>query len=1119
MRFPCWRSTIVLCAFGASILASTLRAGETYHPIAEPAACTVVDHARFTVLTPALIRLEWAPDGKFEDRASYAFLNRRLPAPEIHKSTEDGWFTLKTRDLKLRYKLQSDGFTPDTLSIELMLDGQPVTWKPGMPEGRNLRGTTRTLDGVSGSCPLEPGLVSRDGWSLVDDSQRPLFDNSDWPWAVARPAPEANKDWYFFGYGHDYQRALRDFTLVAGRIPLPPRYAFGAWWSRYWAYSDAELRELVNDFREHDVPLDVLVIDMDWHLDGWTGYTWNPKYFPDPAGFLKWVKQQGLRATLNLHPADGVGKHEAAFADFAPALGVDPESTDRIPFDPTNRKYVDAYFKYLHHPLERMGIEFWWMDYQQSRVTAIPGLDPLPWLNYLHWTDMERNPDRAPLRPMLFSRWGGLGNHRYQIGFSGDTYCDWPSLAFQPYFTSTAANVGFTYWSHDIGGHQPGKVDPELYTRWVQWGALSPALRTHTTKNAAAERRIWKFPDEYFHAMRDAFRLRYELIPYLYTAARRCYDLATPMLRPLYYAWPEMDDAYANGGQYLLGDQMMIAPVATPRSDWSGCAEVRVWIPPGEWTYWYSGRRYQGPNYATLFVPLDEIPIFTLAGAIIPMQTPRQRVDEKPVDPLILHVVNGFGGATSLYEDDGVTDDYQKNRFAWTPFQHLIDQNTRQIIIGASHGEFEGKLQQRRYEVQFHDALPPTDVKVDDKSLSPLAAPGENGWWYDADALSIVVRTPMLAMNSEHRVSVQMSAGWDTDEPLAAGLRGKLHLADVLIREMGASAPAALQKIAALRKEIAANPTTAATRLQSLAGDWNAAVAAVNSTDSWPADKRAAAVVRMLGVPINIRFVDGASHDGGQNGPQTSVTAIVDVGRPADMPAEDLKSTINATAEGRWRVDGVSDNRIQLTTAGTPQTGQLHVGVELSVGDVKVNLPIARTFFPSVNTWWVVGPFDAEFEKALDTPYPPEQGVDLKASYTGKDGASIGWKKIERPLNGSLSAGDEFFVHLHTVFGKRIDNAVAYAMTTIESPGDAEARLALGSDDGVVVWLNGVEVHRNNIGRAYSPKQDIVPISLKKGKNTLLLKINQGGGDWGFGAHVETRDGNPLPQVTVGVDP
>lgn len=1107
------RDGVVILALILSARMST--ASEPFRPVADSAVTIVEGRARFTILTPALIRLEWAPDQKFEDRASYAFIHRRLPPPEVRKSTEDGWLILQTRDLTLRYKLGSEAFTPDTLSIELRAGDNLVIWKPNMPDQGNLRGTTRTLDGVSGACPLEPGLISRDGWVLVDDSARPLFDDSDWPWAVARPSPNTHLDWYFFGHGRDYARALRDFTAVAGRIPLPPRYAFGAWWSRYWAYSDQELRELVEEFRTNDVPLDVLVIDMDWHLDGWTGYTWNPKYFPDPAGFLRWLKERGLRVTLNLHPADGVGRHEAAFEDMACALGLDPAKTERIPFASTERHFVEAYFKYLHHPLERMGVDFWWMDWQQGTTTAIPGLDPLPWLNYLHWTDMERNRDRAPLRPMLFSRWGGLGNHRYQIGFSGDTYCDWPSLAFQPYFTATAANVGFTYWSHDIGGHQPGKVDPELYTRWVQWGAFSPALRTHTTKNPQAERRIWKFPPEYFHAMREAFHLRYQLIPYIYTAARRTYDTSMPLVRPLYYAWPELEDAYSNGGQYLFGDQMMIAPVVAERSDWSGCTEQRVWIPPGEWTYWYSGKRFLGPGYATLLVPLEEIPVFTLAGAIIPMQSRRHRVDESPLDPLILHVVNGFSGATSLYEDDGVSDEYQKDRHAWTPFQHYIDHNARHLIIGATRGEFDGALAQRRFEIHFRDFLPMSLVTVNGQPLQRLESPGDIGWWYDVQALTVVVRTPMLSTQQENRVTLHMIGDWNLDEPLATGLRGRLRFAGQLAEEMGAAAPQELRDLLVFRDELAKNPGIAAAKFPTLENQWRAAAAAVANAADWPAERRSAAVVRMLGIPISVRFSKVETQRQG-DAAETVVTAEVEAGTPADRESGALRFTLRASADAPWRVAEIRDGHvIELRAAGPPQTGTVRLEIDLSIDSMRVSLPIVRTFFPSINSWWVAGPFDAKYETALQTRFAPEDAVDLEAEYTGRNMQVVRWRNVQRPVDASLSASDEFFVHLHRTFGERVDNAVAYAATYLECSEAVEAQIALGSDDGVVVWLNGVEVHRNDVGRPYGPRQDVIPVSLRPGVNTLLLKISQGGGDWGFGAHIESRDGKPLRNVII----
>jgi alpha-glucosidase len=466
------------------------------NPVADPQATITVGQARFTILTSQLIRLEWSADSRFEDQASLVFINRRLPVPDFKTSTKGEWLQIKIASLNLRYKKNSGKFTSTNLEIQFTLNGKPVLWHPGMENKGNLHGTIRTLDGVRNEVSLDPGLLSRDGWVLVDDTERPLFDNSEWPWVLPRSQGE-RQDWYFFAYGHDYKKALYDFTRVAGKIPMPPRFAFGAWWSRYWAYTDQEFKQLVHEFEIHDVPLDVVVIDMDWHLTfnlrwsdnrvdqagqrlGWTGYTWDKNYFPDPAGFLKWAESKGLKTPLNLHPASGIQPHEERYPEMARAMGIDPATQKYVPFDIADKHFAENYLKIMHYPLEEQGVDFWWLDWQQQHITKVPGLKPTWWLNYVHFTDVER---RGKARPLIFHRWGGLGNHRYQIGFSGDAASTWEMLGFEPYFTATAANVGYGYWSHDIGGHMPGEVSPELYTRWIQFGVFSPIPNAHDEKS------------------------------------------------------------------------------------------------------------------------------------------------------------------------------------------------------------------------------------------------------------------------------------------------------------------------------------------------------------------------------------------------------------------------------------------------------------------------------------------------------------------------------------------------------------------------------------------------------------------------------------------------------------
>ena len=191
----------------------------------------------------------------------------------------------------------------------------------------------------------------------------------------------------------------------------------------------------------------------------------------------------------------------------------------------------------------------------------------------------------------------------------------------------------------------------------------------------------------------------------------------------------------------------------------------------------------------------------------------------------------------------------------------------------------------------------------------------------------------------------------------------------------------------------------------------------------------------------------------------------------------------------------------------------------LEADELDLQIPGHQVLLPSINRWWVMGPFPAEPPKALDKVFPPERGIDLKATYEGKDGKPIAWRKVERQVAPAADLSDEFFVNLLEVFAQYHSDSVAYALTYLHAPEDTEASLAFGSDDGIAIWLNGKELHRHEIGRPYQTKEDRIPLPLKRGSNALLLKINQYGGGWGFGAHVETPDGQPLTSVTVHLEP
>lgn len=620
---------------------------------------------RFTILTPRVIRIEQQDNQQFEDRPSQPFWYRQHPKPEFAVEQDGSCLVIQTEVLRLTCE--------ETLASVQIQDAQSgeLLWQYGQANETNLRGTARTLDDVSGNTQLEEGLIARAGWNVVDDSHTLVFEDG---WLM--PRTHQGTDLYFFAYGADYRQCLRDYAQLTGQTSLLPRWAFGNWWSRYWDYSAEELRDLMTQFQAHEVPLSVCIIDMDWHLEGWTGYTWNTELFPDPPAFLDWLHEQGLKTALNLHPADGVGAHEAMYEAMAQRMGrTDGEP---VPFDIADPAYMKAYFELLHHPHEEKGIDFWWIDWQQGEVSKLPGLDPLWLLNHLHFYDLARDGKR----PFIFSRWGGLGNHRYPLGFSGDTHVDWESLSFQPYFTATAANVNYGWWSHDIGGHMFGIEDRELYTRWVQFGVFSPIMRLHSTKNRFHERRPWGYDAQVDQITSDMMRLRHALIPYLYTLSWQNVQTAVPPIRPMYYDYPEQEQAYVCPDQYTFGDQLIVAPYIYPADEDTRLSRQVVWLPEGDWYNFFTGEFVGGDKWLALYGDLEDVPVFARAGAIIPMGPKVGWGGVQNPDELHLACFAGADGSFALFEDDGDSQAYLQGEYGLTEIKQTWQDDVCTVQVG-----------------------------------------------------------------------------------------------------------------------------------------------------------------------------------------------------------------------------------------------------------------------------------------------------------------------------------------------------------------------------------------------------------------------------------------------------
>ena len=284
----------IICLVALLMLATAKTSASDNNPVANPEAVVICGKARFTVLTPEMIRIEYSEKQQFEDRASFVVINRYFAdVPQFTVDSTGNEVVIKTDALELRYKKGTPFYNDDrcnpNLSITMQLNGESIQWYPGKVDPYNLKGTTRTLDQAEGDVRdwLEDGLVSRSGWAVIDEkaprrdgSYSLMFDGKaatnglGFDWVEPRKDPEG-LDMYFMGYGHDYKTALYDFTRVAGKMPLPPLFMFGYWYSKYQRYSEQDFKDIVNEIKSRAIPMDVLVVDMDWHRNGKTGSTAN----------------------------------------------------------------------------------------------------------------------------------------------------------------------------------------------------------------------------------------------------------------------------------------------------------------------------------------------------------------------------------------------------------------------------------------------------------------------------------------------------------------------------------------------------------------------------------------------------------------------------------------------------------------------------------------------------------------------------------------------------------------------------------------------------------------------------------------------------------------------------
>ncbi|KAJ9446348.1 Alpha-xylosidase [Diplonema papillatum] len=815
-----------------------------YNSQASANAMKTVGKARFTVLTDSLLRMEYDADGKFEDRPSLAFVNRMVEVPQFTSNATATGITIQTAYFKFTYEQGTGDFsTAKTMKAEPVGSSTFQPWSHGdtsrKDEG-NLRGTFRTLDdrmNISLACDdlapahCEYGLISTSGWALFDETGVPVLDEDDW-WADASGKMLKNvddEDLYLFMHSKRYMDALRDYTSVGGKIPIFPRANHGVWFTRWYDYVNLDVEKMVREYEEHDIPLDIFVFDMNWHTkEAWGGYTFDPHLYPFPKDTLDFLHYKGLHVAANLHDDNGILKNESRYLAACQAMGLSPAnpgSAVGIPFTLTNKSYVNTLEDVVMLPVEQMGMDFWWIDWQQGETKGNTGQDgPRKKMNPTIWTDKMRSTDSirrckqglpcTNKRGVMFGRWGGLGNHRYQHGFSGDVLSvAWQNLAYQAYFSATATNVGWGWWSHDIVG--PGDSH-EMYLRWIQLSALSGISRAHDRGLSSGRCKHWPTETTGCHNVRPynvplswremniaALRLRSALVPYIYTHTRIAFETGVGLLRPMYYHFPDSPEAYpadmnANLGQepttrqYMFGEDILAAPVTKsagcgPSSGIlefpCGVTSQDVWLPPGKWHEIHSGAAYDGPALLRgKGFAAGEIPLYVRPGAVVPM-TPAAAARgigraARRYEAMDFHVYpGGSSGSARVYDDDGATYDYLKGDYSWWNASYAVRDTRMTFTLAVADSGSYTSSPSKTVGLRIHSAPPPVSVTQGSAAVPYARYPPATGpfWTYDGEELAVVVQfAPAGGRGMEGAIDFAAApAGW-------AGNGTRLRMARVL---------------------------------------------------------------------------------------------------------------------------------------------------------------------------------------------------------------------------------------------------------------------------------------------------------------------------------------------------
>lgn len=652
---------------------------------------------RITVLSERLVRLEYNVDGKFNDNKTLLVKNRNFPPFDLQMQQDNKYLTINTKYFALQYIKEKPflgpKYAPD-INLKISLLNTDKTWYYSHPEARNFKGDTFSLDDYLGNVKLNNGLYSTDGFATLNDSKNLQINENGF--LVKEDSKKV--DLYVFMYKRDFGLCLKDYFTLTGYPPLIPRYALGIWWNRERIYKDEDLIVMANLFNRYQIPLSVILLSEFWHIKDEnnyklykSGFTFNPKLFPDPYSFVKKLKNLNIHLGLNIDPTEGIRKEESMYNNFAQLYNINNGAN--IPFNMFNPSFVKAYLDNIIRPLINLNIDVFWIDYKKD-------LETLQALNYYQ----KELYNSLSNRSLVLTRNPLVASHNYAVLYSGETIVSWDTLKFLPFFNALGSNKGISWWSHDVGGFKDGTEDGELYIRYVQFACFSPIFRFSAKMGPYYKREPWLWDVKTFTVAREYCWLRQRLIPYIYTEGYTYHKKGIPLIQPLYYAYPEIYDEPLYNNEYYFGKELIVAPITRPMNPLINRSIHRIFLPEGVWYEFKTGKKFIGNKRYVVFYNEENYPVFAKSGTIIPLANLEDnKNDTSNPKTLELNIFPGNNNIYRLYEDDGISKDYEQGKYIITAMDYNYLKNNYTLIIHPIEGDLSILPEKRSYKIRFRN--------------------------------------------------------------------------------------------------------------------------------------------------------------------------------------------------------------------------------------------------------------------------------------------------------------------------------------------------------------------------------------------------------------------------------